>query len=171
MAEIEIRRLKDSPAIRRALAEMLVEVVADGGSVNFMHPLPLADAEAAWSGWLAAAERGERIVLGAFDGDVLASTVSLLPAPQPNQPHRAEVGKMMTRVSHRGRGLARRLLDAAETLAREQGRSLLVLDTAVEDGAMGLYEKQGFTFVGIIPDYAYKPHGGLTGAAFYYKRI
>lgn len=171
MAEIEIRRLEDNPAIRRALAEMLVEVVANGGSVNFMHPLPLEEAEAAWAGWLAAARRGERIVLGAFDGDILASTVSLLPAPQPNQPHRAEVGKMMTRVSHRGLGLARRLLEAAEALAREQGRSLLVLDTAVEDGAMGLYEKQGFIFVGIVPDYAFKPHGGLTGAAFYYKRI
>lgn len=171
MSEIEIRRIEDSPGIRRALAEMLVEVVAHGGSVNFMHPLPFETAEAAWAGWLEAAARGERIVLGAFDGDVLASTVSLLPAPQPNQPHRAEIGKMMTRVSHRGRGLARRLLDAAETLAREQGRSLLVLDTAEEDGAMGLYEKQGFTFVGIIPDYAYRPHGGLTGAAFYYKRI
>lgn len=171
MAQINVRRIEDSPANRRALAEMLVEVVAHGGSVNFMHPLPLETAEAAWAGWLEAAERGERIVLGAFDGEDLVSTVSLLPAPQPNQPHRAEIGKMMTRVSHRGRGVARRLLQAAEELARGQGKSLLVLDTAVEDGAMGLYEKQGFTFVGIIPDYAYKPHGGLTGAAFYFKRI
>lgn len=167
----DIRRLEDSPAIRSALAEMLVEVVANGGSVNFMHPLPLEQALAAWAEWLGAAARGERIVLGAFDGDVLAATVSLLPAQQPNQPHRAEIGKMMTRVSHRGQGLARALLDAAETLARDQGRTLLVLDTAVEDGAAGLYEKQGFTLAGIIPDYAYKPLGGLTGSAFYYKRI
>ncbi|MDQ0464009.1 ribosomal protein S18 acetylase RimI-like enzyme [Caulobacter ginsengisoli] len=171
MADIEIRPLEDSPAVRRALAEMLVEVVANGGSVNFMHPLPLETAEVAWADWLAAAARGERIVLGAFDGETLAATVSLLPAPQPNQPHRAEIGKMMTRVSHRGRGLARALLQAAEVLARGQGRSLLVLDTAVEDGAAGLYEKQGYSLAGIIPDYAYKPHGGLTGSAFYYKRI
>lgn len=168
---VEIRRIEDTPPNRRALAEMLVEVVAHGGSVNFMHPLALEDAQAAWAGWLEAAARGERTVLGAFDGEVLAATVSLIPATQPNQPHRAEIGKMMTRVSHRGMGLARRLLEAAEALAREQGRSLLVLDTAVEDGAMGLYEKQGYSFVGIIPDYAFKPHGGLTGSAYYFKRI
>jgi hypothetical protein len=171
MPEIEIRPLQDSPATRLALAEILVEVVANGGSVNFMHPLPLEAAEAAWADWLAAAGRGERTVLGAFDGGVLASTVSLMPAPQPNQPHRADIGKMMTRVSHRGRGLARALLEAAEALALEQGRTLLVLDTAVEDGAAGLYEKRGFVLAGIIPDYAYKPHGGLTGSAFYYKRL
>ncbi len=171
MSDIDIRCIDDSPAIRRALAEILVEVVANGGSVNFMHPLPLPTAEEAWAGWLAAAGRGERVVLGAFDGEVLASTVSLLPASQPNQPHRAEIGKMMTRVSHRGRGLARALLEAAESLARERGHTLLVLDTAVEDGAAGLYEKQGYRLAGIIPDYAYKPHGGLTGSAFYYKRI
>lgn len=171
MAQVDIRPIEDSPGVRQALAAMLVEVVAHGGSVNFMHPLSLDAAEAAWAGWLEAAARGERIVLGAFEGDELVSTVSLLPAPQPNQPHRAEIGKMMTRVSHRGRGLARRLLQAVEELARAEGRTLLVLDTAVEDGAMGLYEKQGFTLVGIIPDYAFKPHGGLSGAAFYYKRI
>ena len=87
------------------------------------------------------------------------------------QPHRAEIAKMMTRVSHRHRGVATALLRAAETIAIERGRSLLVLDTAVEDGASKLYESLGFELTGVIPDYALKPHGGLTGTMIYWKRI
>jgi ribosomal protein S18 acetylase RimI-like enzyme len=78
---------------------------------------------------------------------------------------------MMTRPSHRGRGVAMALLHAAERLAVERARTLLTLDTAAEDGASGFYEKQGFTLAGTIPDYALKPHGGLTGTMVYWKRI
>ena len=78
---------------------------------------------------------------------------------------------MMTRVSHRGRGIATALMRAAEACAVERARTLLVLDTAVEDGASALYERLGFTLTGIIPDYALKPHGGLTGTMVYWKRI
>jgi ribosomal protein S18 acetylase RimI-like enzyme len=77
----------------------------------------------------------------------------------------------MTRVSHRGRGLALALMRAAEELAVLRARSLLVLDTATEGGAGGLYERLGFTLTGEIPDYALKPHGGLTGTMIYWKRI
>ena len=94
---------------------------------------------------------------------VLAGTVSLLLDCPPNQPHRAEIAKMMTRVSHRGRGVATALMRTAEHIAVARGRTLLTLDTAAEEGASGLYEKLGFTLAGIIPDYALKPHGGLTG--------
>jgi ribosomal protein S18 acetylase RimI-like enzyme len=145
--------------------------VANGGSVSFMHPLAPAAAQAFWEGALAAAARGERIVLGAWDGEVLAGTVSLLLDCPPNQSHRAEIAKMMTRVSHRGRGLATALMRTAEQIAVARGRTLLTLDTAVEEGASGLYEKLGFTLAGIIPDYALKPHGGLTGTMVYWKRI
>ena len=78
---------------------------------------------------------------------------------------------MMTRLSHRGRGVARALMREAEAMAVARGRTLLVLDTAVEDGASWLYERMGFTLSGIIPDYALKPHGGLTGTMIYWKRI
>jgi ribosomal protein S18 acetylase RimI-like enzyme len=110
-------------------------------------------------------------VLGAFDGERLIATVSLLLDCPPNQPHRAEIAKMMTRVSHRGRGAATALLREAEALAVARGRTLLTLDTATDEGASGLYEKQGFNFAGEIPDYALKPHGGLTGTRVYWKRI
>jgi ribosomal protein S18 acetylase RimI-like enzyme len=139
--------------------------------VSFMHPLSRQAAGAFWSTSLIAAAKGERAVLGAWDGEVLVGTVSLLLDCPPNQPHRAEIAKLMTRVDHRGKGIATRLMRAAEDLAVEKGRTLLVLDTATEEGGSGFYAKLGFTLAGEIPDYALKPHGGLTGTLIYWKRI
>ena len=171
MSPIRIEPLAPSPAVCSALSEMLIETVANGGSVSFMHPLPLPVAETFWRDSLAAAGRGERIVLGAFDSEALIGTVTLLLDLPPNQPHRAEIAKMMTRISHRHRGIATALLREAERLAMARGRWLLVLDTAEEEGAAGLYERLGFRLTGVIPDYALKPHGGLTGTLIYWKRL
>jgi ribosomal protein S18 acetylase RimI-like enzyme len=171
MSGVSVRPLTIAPETIAALSEILVETVAHGGSVSFMHPLDPEAANAFWHNALLAAARGERILLGAADGAVLVGTVSLLLDCPPNQPHRAEIAKMMTRVSHRGRGVATTLLRAAEQLAVARGRTLLTLDTASEDGASPLYERLGFTFAGEIPDYALKPHGGLTGTRLYWKRI
>jgi ribosomal protein S18 acetylase RimI-like enzyme len=171
MPEFEISALSASPDVSTRLGEILVEVVANGGSVSFMHPLEPEAATAFWDGALAAARRGERIVLGAWDGEVLAGTVTLLLDCPPNQPHRAEIAKLMTRFSHRGRGVAGALMRAAEALAVERRRTLLVLDTATEGGAAGLYEGLGYVLAGVIPDYALKPHGGLTGTMIYWKRV
>ncbi len=168
---IEIRALEASEPIVAALADILVETVAGGGSVSFMHPLAPETARTFWSDALGAADRGERIVLGAFDGETLAGTVTLLLNLPPNQPHRAEIAKLMTRESHRGRGIATELMRAAEAEAVKLSRTLLVLDTAEEDGASQLYERLGFTYAGTIPDYALKPYGGLTGTMLYWKRI
>jgi ribosomal protein S18 acetylase RimI-like enzyme len=171
MSAIEIRALDACSDIRDMLSDILIETVARGGSVSFMHPLQPEAATAFWDGALAAAGRDERIILGAWDGDVLAGTVTLLLDCPPNQPHRAEIAKMMTRLSHRGRGVATALMRAAEQLAIERKRTLLVLDTATDGGAAGLYEKLGFTLAGEIPDYALKPLGGLSGTLLYWKRI
>jgi len=171
MQGIRIAALTASPDIRAALSALLIETVASGGSVSFMHPLAPDAADAFWQDSLLSADRGERIVLGAFDRESLVGTVTLLLALPPNQPHRAEIAKMMTALSHRGRGIARALMREAETMAKARGRTLLVLDTAVEDGASWLYERMGFTLSGVIPDFALKPHGGLTGTMIYWKRI
>jgi ribosomal protein S18 acetylase RimI-like enzyme len=171
MSDILIKALKPSPETCAMLSELLIETVASGGSVSFMHPLSQKAAEAFWSNSLGAAGRGERIILGAFDGDRLIGTVTLLLDLPPNQPHRAEIAKMMTRVSHRHRGIATALLREAERLAIARGRWLLVLDTAEDEGAAGLYERMGFKLTGVIPDYAFKPHGGLTGTLIYWKRL
>jgi ribosomal protein S18 acetylase RimI-like enzyme len=169
--DIVIAPLAPEPEVVRMLADILIEVVADGGSVSFMHPLAVADATAFWQGSLAAAARGERIVFGAFDTGTLVATVTLQLAMPPNQPHRAEIAKMMTRPSHRGRGIASRLLQTAEARAIAEKRTLLVLDTAVEDGASDFYARLGYMEAGVIPDYAYKPHGGLIGTRLFWKRV
>jgi ribosomal protein S18 acetylase RimI-like enzyme len=168
---MDIRTLGAELPTRESLSDILVEVVANGGSVSFMHPLAIEAAARFWNQSLTAAERGERIVLGLFDGDVLAGTVTLLLDCPPNQPHRAEIAKLMVRPSHRGQGYARALLIEAERRAVAAGRTLLVLDTATDGGAMGLYESLGYTPAGIIPDYALKPHGGFTGTMIYWKRV
>ena len=169
--EIEIKTLTASPGTCGMLSDLLIETVANGGSVSFMHPLEPEKAAAFWNTALAAAAREERIILGAWDGEILVGTVTLLLSCPPNQPHRAEIAKLMTRVDYRGRGTATALMQAAEQFAVKRGRTLLVLDTATDGGASGLYEKLGFTLAGIIPDYALKPHGGLTGTMIYWKRI
>ncbi|WP_095087141.1 GNAT family N-acetyltransferase [Mesorhizobium sophorae] len=171
MNSIEIGTLTPAAATQEMLADLLVATVAAGGSVSFMHPLAPEAASAFWQKSLAAAARGERAVLGAWDGEVLVGTVTLLLDCPPNQPHRAEIAKLMTRLDYRGRGVGTRLMRAAESLAVDKGRTLLVLDTATEEGASGLYEKLGFTLAGEIPEYALKPHGGLTGTLLYWKRI
>jgi ribosomal protein S18 acetylase RimI-like enzyme len=163
--------LANTPDTCTQLAEILVETVAHGGSVTFMHPLPFEEAKAFWAGSLADAWRGGRLVLGAQEDGVLVGTLTLLLDLPPNQPHRAELAKMMVRVSHRGKGIASALVRHAEHCARERGRTLLVLDTADEDGASGFYEKMGYNLTGTIPDYALKPLGGLTGTMIYWKRI
>jgi ribosomal protein S18 acetylase RimI-like enzyme len=171
MSGIRIAPLTSSPETRAALSALLIETVASGGSVSFMHPLAQDAADAFWQDSLAAADRGDRVVLGAYDEQRLIATVTLLLNLPPNQPHRAEIAKMMTSLSHRGRGIARALLREAEAMAIARRRTLLVLDTATEDGASHLYERVGFTLSGIIPDYAFKPHGGLVGTMIYWKRI
>ena len=162
------RRKGVSVALQRAAAQHARE---HGAPVIEGYPVEPKTAGAFWDGALGAAARGERIILGAWDGEVLAGTVSLLLDCPPNQPHRAEIAKLMTRPSHRGRGVATALMRAAESRAVERARTLLVLDTAADGGASRVYEKLGFILAGIIPDYALKPHGGLTGTMVYWKRI
>lgn len=168
---IVIAPLAADPATIDALAVLLMETVAAGGSVSFMHPLPVETATDFWARSLAAAERGERVLLGAWDAGELAATVTLHLDCPPNQPHRGEIAKLMTRLSHRRRGLARGLMLEAEAIAVRRSRTLLTLDTGDDDGAAGLYESLGFQRAGVIPDYAFKPHGGLQGTAIYFKRI
>lgn len=170
-SEYQITRLTNDARTIVDLSELLIHIVANGGSVSFMHPLAPEKAIAFWKASLVAADRGERVVLGCYDGDVLAGTVTLLLDCPPNQPHRAEIAKMMTHVNYRGKGIASALLHAAENIAVEQGRTLLNLDTAADEGAAGFYERHGYIKAGVIPDYAFKPLGGLTATILYYKRI
>ena len=128
-------------------------------------------AKAFWRNALGSADRGERIVLGAFDGEELIGTVTLLLNLAQNQPHRAEIVKMMTRVSHRHRGIATALLREAERSRSSAGAgcwcSTPPRTRARPDSTSGW----DFSSTGLIPDYALKPHGGLTGTLIYWKRL
>jgi ribosomal protein S18 acetylase RimI-like enzyme len=169
-AVTRIAPLTATAEVLRSLAGLLIETIADGASVTFMHPLGEADAREFWEASLAAAARGERIVFGAFDGEALVGTVTLVLRCPPNQPHRAEIAKLMTRASHRRRGIGSALMRAAEAAAAAHGKTLIVLDTAADGGAATLYEALGYSLAGIIPDYSFKPHGGLTATRIYWKR-
>ena len=170
-ADLAIAPLAASLETVAALADLLIETVASGASVTFMHPLAPERARRFWEGSLAGAARGERVILGARDNGRLIGTVTLSLDTPDNQQHRAEISKLMTAVAYRRRGIARALMHEAERVAAARGRSLLTLDAAAEDGAAGFYERLGYCRAGMIPDYAYKPHGGLVATILYYKRV
>ena len=166
---MQIRRLETvNDAQLRALADLLIDCVEGGASVSFMHPLPLAKALAFWRGVADGAARGERALLVAEDATGFVGTVQLVLDQPENQPHRADVSKMLVHRRARRQGLGAALMQAAEQLAREQGKSLLVLDTASSD-AERLYERQGWQRVGVIPGYALLPRGGLCDTAYFYR--
>lgn len=170
MRQIAIAPLTDLPHVRQALSELLVETVASGGSVSFMHPLPVEAADTFWRDSLAAAARGDRVVLGAFDGETLVATVTLLLGLPPNQPHRAEIAKMLVRRNARRHGVGALVLAEAERAAFQAGRSLLVLDTASAD-AERLYERSGWQRVGAVPRYALMPDGPFCSTVIFYKDL
>jgi GNAT superfamily N-acetyltransferase len=150
------------------LAELLIDCVDGGASVSFMHPLPLAKAVDFWRGVAENVARGARALLVAEDGDGVIGTVQLILDQPENQPHRADLSKMLVHRRARRRGVGAALLRAAEDVARECGRSLLVLDTASDD-AERLYARLGWQRCGVIPGYALLPHGGLCDTTFFYR--
>jgi ribosomal protein S18 acetylase RimI-like enzyme len=142
------------------LAELLVDVVRDGASVNFMLPFGHDDALRFWRSVLDRVETGEVRLLAAFHDGALDGTVQLQLAPQPNQPHRADVAKLLVHTRARRLGVARNLMLALEEIARRHGRALLTLDTLADTPAERLYRSLGYTVVGQIPGYALVPSGG-----------
>lgn len=171
MAGLEIEILGHTAAAVSELGELLIDTVAGGASVSFMHPVTPAAARAFWGDSLARAARGERVILGARNGGRLIGTVTLLLDFPPNQPHRAEIAKAMVRADQRGNGVGSALIEAAERLAVGRGRTLIVLDTAEDGGASRFYQGLGYQLTGLIPDYALKPYGGLSATMIYWKRL
>jgi GNAT superfamily N-acetyltransferase len=150
------------------LADVLIDCVDGGASVSFMHPLPRAKALEFWRGVADGVARGERALLIAEDGGGVIGTVQLILHQPENQPHRADLSKMLVHRRARRRGVGAALLRAAEGAARECGKSLLVLDTASDD-AERLYARLGWQRCGVIPGYALLPHGGLCDTTFFYR--
>lgn len=153
-----------------ALADILANCVNGGASVSFMAPFSHQDACAFWRGVAESVERQERTVLVCRDphGELLG-TVQLLTDQPENQPHRADVAKLLVHEKARRRGVAMALMEALEAAAREQGKTVLVLDTASGSGAESFYVCGGWIRVGEIPDYALMPDGEMTATTVFYK--
>ena len=154
------------------LASLLIACVEGGASVGFMHPLPVERAAAFWSRVADGVRRGERVLLVADDANGrLTGTAQLVLSTPENQPHRADVAKMLVHPGARRQGIARSLLIALEDAARAEGRTLLVLDTVTGSDAERLYTRAGWQRVGEIPNYALMPDGAPCSTTVFYKAV
>jgi GNAT superfamily N-acetyltransferase len=154
-----------------ALADLLVDCVEGGASVSFMHPLGRDRALAFWRRVARDVAAGRRVLLAAEDERGLCGTVQLVLDLPENQPHRADLAKMLVHRRARRQGLGAALMRAAEATARDCGRTLLVLDAVTGGDAARLYERLGWVRVGDIPGYALMPRGGLCSTTVYYRDL
>jgi GNAT superfamily N-acetyltransferase len=168
---VAIRRLLhvDAGAVV-ALADVLIDCVEGGASVSFMQPLSRERAVVFWNGVAQAVHSGARALIVAEDALGICGTVQLLLQQPENQPHRADLAKMLVHRRARRRGIGAALIRAAEQTAVECGKTLLVLDTASGD-AERLYARMGWTRVGVIPGYALWPEGGLCDTTYFYRHL
>ncbi len=153
------------------LADVLHDCVEGGASVSFMLPLTRERARAFWQGLAADVARGRRLLFVARDAEGIVGTVQVILSQPENQPHRADIAKMLVHRRGRQRGLGAALMRVAEDGARAAGKTLLVLDTATGSNAERLYERLGWQRVGVIPDYALWPQGGLCATTVFYRRL
>jgi GNAT superfamily N-acetyltransferase len=173
LSEVQVRRLAADELAEHldALADVLEDCVAGGASVSYMWPFSHEDARTAFAGFAADVEHGRRLILAAFDHGRLVGTVQVNLALPPNQPHRGEIAKLLVHRSARGRGIAQKLMERAEEEARNEGKMLLVLDTVSGSTAERLYDRLGWTRVGVVPDFALYPDGRLCDATIFWKRL
>ena len=171
--QIEVRRL-DVTEVREqldALAAVLHDCVAGGASVSYMAPFSLEEARSAFAGFVAEAEQGRRLILAGFVAGELVGTVQVILALPPNQPHRAEIAKLLVHRESRGRGIAQQLMEHAEAEARVEGKTLLMLDAVTGGDAARLYARLGWTTVGVIPGYALYPDGRPCDTTYFWKAL
>jgi GNAT superfamily N-acetyltransferase len=172
---ITIRHLSAREAREQigALSAVLIDCVEGGASVSFMSPLTRERADAFWQGVAQGVAEGERILLVAQEdtsGWIVGTVQVVLKQPE-NQPHRADIAKMLVHGRARKRGIGAALMRAAEDAARKAGKSVLVLDTVTGGDAERLYERAGWTKSGVIPNYALWPKGGFCDTTVFYKQV
>jgi GNAT superfamily N-acetyltransferase len=171
--DITVRRLDGAGAAAAvdALAEVLIDCVDGGASVSFLAPLSRGKALAFWHRVADGVARGERALLVAEDALGVIGTVQLVLDLPENQPHRADVAKMLVHRRARRRGVAQRLLTALEAVARAERRTVLVLDTVTGGDAERVYARAGWQRVGEVPRYAQMPDGTPCGTTYFYKQL
>jgi GNAT superfamily N-acetyltransferase len=173
IGQVDIRAVDgaDARALVPSLAAVLIDCVEHGASVGFMSPLARTKAEAFWTSVADSVARGERILLVAsWRGEVIGTVQVVLALPE-NQPHRADVSKMLVHSQARRRGVGAALMGAAEAAGRTAGKTLFVLDTITGGDAERLYARLGWTRVGVVPGYALFPDGRMGGTTIFYKGI
>ena len=170
---VEVRRLAAEEGRRYVgdLAEVLLDCVEGGASVSFMASLTREEAETFFKTVVDEVETGERILLAAFLDSKLVGTVQIILATPPNQPHRADVAKMLVSRAARRQGIAAKLMEHVEVASRAAGKTVLVLDTVTGGAAESLYTKMGWNRVGVIPNYALFPDGSLCDTTYFWKQV
>jgi GNAT superfamily N-acetyltransferase len=172
--DVTIRRVgaEEAAACVEGLADVLIDCVEGGASVSFMLPLAREKALRFWRTVLEGVARHERVVLIAEDrkGEIVG-TVQMIMAMPDNQPHRADIAKMLVHRKARRRGIAQRLMAAIDEEARAEGKTVLVLDTVTGGDAERLYERTGWQRVGTIPKYALMPDGEFCATTYFYKHL
>ena len=151
----------------RDLALLLLDATAAGASVGFLDSMTLEEAAEWW--WQSISER--TILLVTRDDEGITGTVQLRPAPMPNQPHRADIAKLLVHRRARQQRLGTLLMEEIERRARSAGFTLLTLDTKRGDAAESLYRRAGWTEVGVIPGYALNPDGSMCDTVIFYKDV
>jgi ribosomal protein S18 acetylase RimI-like enzyme len=153
------------------LADILIACVAGGASVSFLPPLSAEAARGFWRRSLADIALDRKAIWVAWVDGALVATVTLDLATPPNQPHRAEVAKLLVHPAARRRGVGQALMTALEAEALQRGRRLLTLDTRADDAGEGLYRRLGWQEAGRIPGYALNADGSASATVFFYKQI
>ncbi|WP_342359961.1 GNAT family N-acetyltransferase [Terrarubrum flagellatum] len=168
-----IRKLDAGEARRRIseLSDILLDCVAGGASVSFMAGMTRDESDAFWSGVIDDVAQGGRDLIVAETNGRLDGAVQSVFIDKPNQPHRAEVAKMLVHRRARGGGVGLSLLKAAEDAALAKGRWLMVLDTVSRSAGDRLYRRGGWTEAGEVPNYALMPDGALCPTTFFYKDL
>jgi len=172
--DVRVRRLdaRDAAASIPQLADLLIDCVEGGASIGFMQPMTIDKATRFWRMVADCVARGERALLVAEEVDgPIVGTVQLVLALPENQPHRADVSKVIVHTRARRRGIAQRLMKELEAVALAEQRTLLVLDTVTDSDADRLYTRAGWQRVGDIPDYALMPDGPPCSTTFFYKSL
>jgi GNAT superfamily N-acetyltransferase len=172
MSAVALLSAAEAEAEIEELAEILWDCVDGGASVNFVKPFTREQAQAYWRRVIASMKDGGTMMLAARHERRLVGTVLLGIDTPPNQPHRADIKKLLVHRRARRHGLAKALMAAAEAEARRRGRTLLTLDTQCGSTAERLYHALGYTLLGVIPRYAVAPDGRtVDDCAFFYKTL
>jgi GNAT superfamily N-acetyltransferase len=160
-----------SDEVIEQLASVLVDCVEGGASVSFMLPFSQGEALAFFRKVANSVAAGDTMLLAAKLAGKIIGTVQLGLDTPPNQPHRADIKKLLVHRAARGHGVGAALMAQVEEEARRRGRWLLVLDTVPGENGHRLYLREGWSQTGIVPDYALFPDGRQCDTAIMWKRL